>query len=91
MVANHRNNCYNFSVKVTLKRKTKMYFDYVVAIPSEKGKIITKKKGSATYVLYRYGQVYMPDKKYAIPWRTVIGKVSLESSDIMFLNERKDQ
>ena len=68
-----------------------MYFDFVVAIPSEKGKIITKKKGSASYVLYRYGQVYMPDKKYAIPQRTVIGKVSLESSDIMFPNERKDQ
>ena len=64
-----------------------MYFDSVVAIPSEKGKIITKKKGNATYVLYQYGQVYKPDKKYAIPQRTVIGKVSLESSDMMFPNE----
>lgn len=31
-----------------------MYFDYAVAIPLEKGKIITKKKGNAVYVLYQH-------------------------------------
>lgn len=62
-----------------------MYFDSVVAIPSEKGKIITKKKGNATYVLYQYGQVYKPDKKYAIPQRTVIGKVRLLKSGLQLL------
>ena len=72
----------------TTKTAEIWYFDSVVAIPSEKGKIITKKKGNATYVLYQYGQVYRLDKKYAIPQRTVIGKMSLESSDMMFPNER---
>ena len=71
----------------TTKTAEIWYFDSVVAISSEKGKILTKKKGNATYVLYQYGQVYKPDKKYAIPQRTVIGKISLESSDMMFPNE----
>ena len=64
-----------------------MYFDYAVAIPLEKGKIITKKKGNAVYVLYQHGQVYKPDKKYAIPQRTIIGKVNPDSPDTMYPNE----
>ena len=39
-----------------------MYFNFAVNIPIEKGKIITKKKGHTTYVLYQYGQIYKPDK-----------------------------
>lgn len=65
-----------------------MYYDFVVQIPSARGKIITKKKGNATYILYQYGQNYNPDKKYAIPKRTVIGKVDPSDSSLMFPNER---
>lgn len=65
-----------------------MYFNSTVPIPSEKGKIITKKKGSSTYVLYQYGQVYKPDKKYAVPQRTIIGKVNPDTPDTMYPNER---
>jgi transposase len=65
-----------------------MYFDSAVKIPSAKGKIITKKKGSATYILYQYGQSYNPDKKYAIPQRAIIGKINLDDPDTMFPNER---
>ena len=65
-----------------------MYFNSTVPIPSEKGKIITKKKGSSTYVLYQYGQVYKPDKKYAVPQRTIIGKVKPDTPDTMYPNER---
>lgn len=65
-----------------------MYFDFAVAIPGAKGKIITKKKGNAVYVLYQHGQIYKPDKKYAIPQRTIIGKACPESLGKMFPNER---
>lgn len=48
-----------------------MYLNSTVAIPAEKGKIILRNKGGATYVLYQHGQVYKPDKKYAVPQRTI--------------------
>lgn len=64
-----------------------MYFDSTVAIPSEKGKIIIKKKGNAEYVLYQRGQVYKPDKKYAVPQRSIIGKVNPDAPDTMYPNE----
>lgn len=54
----------------------------------EKGKIISKKKGNATYVLYQYGQVYNAEKKCAAPQRAIIGKVNQDSPDTMYPNER---
>lgn len=65
-----------------------MYYDFQVEIPEAKGKIITKKKGSVTYVLYQYGQEYKSEKRYAIPKRAIIGKVSSENSSMMFPNEQ---
>lgn len=41
-----------------------MYYDFQVEIPEAKGKIITKKKGSVTYVLYQYGQEYKSEKMH---------------------------
>ena len=65
-----------------------MYFDSTVKIPDEKGKIIRKKKGNTTYVLYQYGRVYNAEKKYAVPQRAIIGKVDPNSPDTMYPNER---
>lgn len=65
-----------------------MYYDFTVQIPSVKGKVLTKNKGKATYVLYQYGLDYKPDKKYAIPKRTIIGKVDPLDQSLMFPNER---
>lgn len=65
-----------------------MYYDYTVKIPNIKGKIITKKKSDSTYVLFQYGQQYNPEKKYAIPQRTIIGKVHPDNLDLMFPNEK---
>ena len=65
-----------------------MYFDSAVKIPVEKGKIITKKKGNVTYILYQYGQEYKPDKKYAVPQRAIIGKLNPHAPDTMYPNER---
>ena len=65
-----------------------MCYDFEVEIPSTKGKIITRPKGNATYVLYQYGQEYKSDKRYSIPQRTIIGKVSEQDPKMMIPNER---
>ncbi|SEA96820.1 Transposase, partial [Oribacterium sp. KHPX15] len=59
-----------------------------VEIPKIKGKIITKKKGNARYILYQYGSKYNPEKKYAVPDRAIIGKVTDDDSSMMFPNEK---
>ena len=50
-----------------------MYYDFAVKIPAEKGKIFTKDKGGASYVLFQYGTEYKADRKYAVPKRAIIG------------------
>lgn len=65
-----------------------MYYDYTVKIPIVRGKIITKKKSDSTYVLYQYGQQYNAEKKYAIPQRTIIGKIHPDNHDVMYPNEK---
>ena len=37
-----------------------MYYDSAIQTPMVKGKIITKKKGPAVYILYQYGTDYNP-------------------------------
>jgi transposase len=65
-----------------------MYYDFRVEIPKIKGKIITKKKGNARYILYQYGSKYNPEKKYAVPDRAIIGKVTDDDASMMFPNEK---
>lgn len=64
-----------------------MYYDYTVPVPVIKGKIIQKPKNGSTYILYQYGQKYSSEKKYAIPQRTIIGKLSPDGNQ-MYPNER---
>ena len=65
-----------------------MYLNTAVKIPVVKGKIITKKKGGATYILYQYGSEYYPEKRYAVPQRAIVGKVSDADPTLMFPNEK---
>lgn len=65
-----------------------MYLNTTVKIPDQKGKIIARKKGSTTYILYQYGSDYKPDKRYAIPLRAIVGKVSPEDPESMYPNEK---
>ena len=65
-----------------------MYYNFAVDIPSEKGRIITKKKGNVSYILYQYGQEYHKDKRYCIPKRAIIGKVLPDQSGKMYPNEK---
>ena len=65
-----------------------MYLNTTVKIPQVKGKIITRKKGEATYILYQYGSDYNQEKQYAIPLRAIVGKVSATDKTRMFPNEK---
>ena len=65
-----------------------MYLNTTVQIPVLKGKIITKKKGGTTYILYQYGSEYNQEKQYAVPQRAIVGKVSADDPTVMFPNEK---
>lgn len=65
-----------------------MYYDSAVQIPSVRGKIITKKKGDASYILYEYCRKYNPEKRYSVPQRVIIGKVSEDDPSLMLPNEK---
>ena len=65
-----------------------MYLDFLVAIPSEKGKITTKPKGNAVYVNYELGREYNRDKKYNVPKRVTIGKLAKGNDGMMVPNDK---
>ena len=77
-----------FSVTITLNIGGAMYLNTTVNIPEIRGKIISKKKGGMTYILYQYGSEYNQDKRYAVPLRTIIGKVSADDPTLMFPNDK---
>ena len=64
-----------------------MYYDFSVPVPKEKGKILFKKKGNSSYVLYEYEREYKKDKQYVIPKRSIIGRLLSDNSERMFPNE----
>jgi len=65
-----------------------MYFETAVKIPVEKGKVLTKRKGDITYILYQYGSEYNKDKKYAVPQRAIIGKMDSSDPALMYPNDK---
>lgn len=64
-----------------------MYLDFLVEVPDVQGKITTKKKGNAIYVNYEIGRKYYKDRKYTIPERVTIGKLSQEDKKMMVPNQ----
>ena len=64
-----------------------MYLDFLVKIPDVQGKITTKVKGDAVYVNYEVGREYYPDRKYTIPKRVTIGKLSKTDRKMMVPNQ----
>lgn len=64
-----------------------MYLDFLVEVPDVQGKITTKKKGNAVYVNYEIGRKYYKDRKYTIPERVTIGKLSQEDKKLMVPNQ----
>jgi transposase len=64
-----------------------MYHDFTIGIPDVTGKITVKKKGGSSFVLFEYGRVYDPIRKFNIPKRAIIGKVSDKAASLMYPNE----
>jgi transposase len=64
-----------------------MYHDFTVGIPDVPGKITVKKKGGSSFVLFEYKRVYNPVRKFNIPKRSIIGKVSEGDASLMYPNE----
>ena len=64
-----------------------MYLDFLVKVPSVQGKITTKEKGGTVYVNYEVGREYYPDRKYTIPKRVTIGKLSKADRKMMIPNQ----
>ena len=64
-----------------------MYLDFLIEIPDVPGKITTKEKGNAVYVNYEVGREYYPDRKYTIPKRVTIGKLSKAGERMMVPNQ----
>ena len=64
-----------------------MYLDFLVAVPDEKGKITKKSKGNSVYVNYEIGREYDKVKKYNVPKRVTIGKLSKADEKMMVPNQ----
>lgn len=63
-----------------------MYFDFLVKIPEDTGKISLNRRNGTTYIEYTYGRRYVPEKKYNVPRRTTIGKMDLSDPTMMYPN-----
>ena len=60
-----------------------MYLNFTVKIPDVAGKLLYEKRGEITYVKYEYDRVYVPEKKYTLPKRATVGKVSPSDKSMM--------
>ena len=63
-----------------------MYYDFLVKIPENTGKISKNKRKDVTYIEYTYDRKYIPEKKYNIPLRTTIGKMNPSDPTMMYPN-----
>mgnify|MGYP000228924621 FL=1 len=63
-----------------------MYYDFLVKIPENTGKISKNKRKDVTYIEYTYDRKYIPEKKYNIPLRTTIGKMNPSDLTMMYPN-----
>ena len=66
-----------------------MYFSTPVKVPAVSGKIVRKKQGACTYVLFETERVYDPKRRFNVPKRVIIGKLLSDGEDdLMLPNER---
>ena len=64
-----------------------MYLDFLVKVPTVKGKITRRKKSNVVYIEYEYDRVYDPSRKYTFPKRVTIGKLSDTDLELMRPNQ----
>ena len=63
-----------------------MYYDFLVKIPENTGRISKNKRKDVTYIEYTYGRKYIPEKKYNVAQRTTIGKMDPSNPTMMYPN-----
>lgn len=63
-----------------------MYYDFLVKIPENTGRISRNKRKGVTYIEYTYGRKYIPEKKYCVVQRTTIGKADPSDPTMMYPN-----
>lgn len=63
-----------------------MYYDFLVKIPENTGKISRNKRKDVTYIEYTYDRKYIPEKKYNVAMRTTIGKQDPSDPTMMYPN-----
>ena len=63
-----------------------MYFDFLVKVPEGTGKITLNRRDGVSYVEYTYERRYIPEKRYNVPKRTTIGKLSDKDQTLMYPN-----
>ena len=64
-----------------------MYYDFLVKIPENTGRITVNRRGGTTYIEYTYARQYNSEKKYNVPQRTTIGKQSKADPAMMQPNQ----
>ena len=64
-----------------------MYYDFLVKIPENTGRITVNRRGDTTYIEYTYARKYLAEKKYNVPQRTTIGKQSKANPALMQPNQ----
>ena len=64
-----------------------MYLDFLVKVPTVKGKITRRKKSNVVYIEYEYDRVYDSSRKYTFPKRVTIGKMSDMDPKLMKPNQ----
>ena len=64
-----------------------MYLDFLVKVPTVKGKITRRKKLNVVYIEYEYDRVYDSSRKYTFPKRVTIGKLSDTDPEFMKPNQ----
>ena len=63
-----------------------MYYNFLVKIPENTGKISYNKRGCNYLCGIHYERVYHPEKKYNTAKRTTIGKVCENDQTMMYPN-----
>lgn len=64
-----------------------MYYDFLVKIPENTGRITVNRRNDTTYIEYTYARKYISEKKYNVPQRTTIGKQSKADPAMMQPNQ----
>lgn len=63
-----------------------MYYNFLVKIPENTGRISKNKHKGVTYIEYTYDRKYIPEKKYNVALRTTIGKMDTSDPTMMYPN-----